>query len=279
MATNMMKAMMSDLGELRFQPTEKRVRARIEGTTVVDSTRAVLVWEPRRVVPSYAVPIEDVQTEVRRSAEQTGGASPDIGYRMPDLAQVPVLTPEIPFQVHSTEGHAMDVRTATVDRRAVAFELSDPDLKGYLNLDFDGFDEWLEEDEPIVSHPRDPFSRIDMRRSSRHVQIEADGTVLADSHRPLIVFETGLPVRYYLPREDVRTTLHPTPTRTTCAYKGEATYWSAEVGDRVIEDLAWSYPAPLRDAADLVDLVCFFDEKTDLSVDGVTRDRPVTPWS
>jgi len=220
-----------------------------------------------------------VQAEVRRSAEQTGGASPDIGYRMPDLAQVPVLTPEIPFQVHSTEGQAMDVRTATVDRRAVVFELSDPDLSGYLNLDFDGFDEWLEEDEPIVSHPRDPFSRIDMRRSSRHVQIEADGTVLADSHRPLIVFETGLPVRYYLPREDVRTTLHPTPTRTTCAYKGEATYWSAEVGDRVIEDLAWSYPAPLRDAADLVDLVCFFDEKTDLIMNGMKRERPVTPWS
>jgi len=279
MATNMMKAMMSDLGELRFQPTEKRVRARIEGTTVVDSTRAVLVWEPRRVVPSYAVPIEDVQADVRRSAEQTGGASPDIGYRMPDLAQVPVLTPEIPFQVHSTEGQAMDVRTATVDRRAVVFELSDPDLSGYLNLDFDGCDEWLEADEPIVSHPRDSFSRIDMRRSSRHVQIEADGTVLADSHRPLIVFETGLPVRYYLPREDVRTTLHPTPTRTTCAYKGEATYWSAEVGDRVIEDLAWSYPAPLRDAADLVDLVCFFDEKTDLIINGMKRERPVTPWS
>lgn len=198
---------------------------------------------------------------------------------MPCPAEIPVLTPEIPFQVHSTDGRALDLHTGTQTRPAVAFELSDRDLSGYVNLDFEGFDEWLEEDEKIVSHPRDPFARIDMRQSSRHVRIEVDGSVLAESDRPLIVFETGLPVRYYLPSEDLRATLHPTSTRTTCAYKGEASYWAAEVGDRLIEDLAWSYPAPLRDAADLVDLVCFFDEKTDLIVDGVTRERPVTPWS
>jgi len=275
----MMASMMSGLPELRFEPTEKRVRAMIEASVVVDSTRAVLIWEPRRVVPSYAVPREDVRADLQPSEQQTGDASADDGYRMPDLAGVPVLTPEIPFQVHSTDGRALDLRTARQTRQAVAFELADPDLDGYLNLDFDGFDEWLEEDEPIVSHPRDPFSRIDLRRSSRRIRVELDGTVLAESERPLIVFETGLPVRYYLPREDVRATLHPTTTRTACAYKGQASYWSAEVGDRMIQDLAWSYPAPLPDAADLVDLVCFFDEKTDLVVDGVTRERPVTPWS
>ena len=275
-----MKAMMSGLGELRFEPTAKRVRALIAGSPVVDSLRAVLIWEPRRVVPSYAVPREDVRAELLPAEQQAEGASEEAGYHMPDLARIPVLTPEIPFQLHSTEGRALDLRTATQTRRAVAFELSDPDLSGYVNLDFDGFDQWLEEDEKIVSHPRDPFSRIDMRQSSRRIRVELDGTVLADSDRPLIVFETGLPVRYYLPPDDVGATLHPTSKRTTCAYKGQASYWSVDVGaDRVIEDLAWSYPAPLPDATALVDLICFFDEKTDLIVDGVKRERPVTPWS
>ncbi len=279
MATRVMKAMMSGLSELRFEPTEKRIRALIGGKPVVDSSRAVLVWEPRRVVPSYAVPVDDVQAELQPSTEQAEGASSETGYHMPEVAREPVLTPEIPFQVHSAEGRAMDLRIATQTRTAVAFELADPDLVGYVNLDFDGFDEWLEEDEPIVSHPRDPFSRIDMRRSSRTIRVELDGIVLAESDRPLIVFETGLPVRYYVPREDVRATLRPTATRTTCAYKVQASYWSVDAGDRVVEDLAWSYPAPLRDASDLVDLVCFFDEKTDLVVDGVRRERPITPWS
>ncbi len=140
-------------------------------------------------------------------------------------------------------------------------------------------DAWYEEEERVFVHPRDPFHRVDTRRSARHVVVRVAGEVVAETSRPVMLFETGLPVRYYLPREDVRGTLRPTSTRTTCAYKGEANYWSAEIGDRVIEDLAWSYPAPLRDAGDLVDLICFFDEKVDLVVDGVRRDRPVTPWS
>ncbi len=271
--------MMSGLPELRYEPTEKWIRAKIDESLVIDSTRALLVWEPRRVVPSYAVPREDVRADLRPCEKEAEGSSRETGYRMPYLTEMPVLTPEIPFQVHSADGHALDLHTATQTRPAVAFELSDPDLSGYVNLDFDGFDEWLEEDEPIVSHPRDPFARIDMRRSSRQVRIEVDGKLLAESDRPLIVFETGLPVRYYLPRDDVRATLHPTPTRTTCAYKGEASYWSVDVGDKVIEDLAWSYPSPLRDSADLRDLVCFFDEKADVIVDGAGRERPVTPWS
>jgi len=274
-----MASMMSALPELRYERTQKRVRAMIDGTAVVDSTRALLLWEPRRIVPSYAVPREDIQADLQPAEQQGGEASAEAGYVMPDLAHIPVLTPDTPFQVHSTDGQALDLRTDTQTRSGIAFELSDPDLEGYVNLDFAGFDEWLEEDEPIVSHPRDPFSRLDFRQSSRAIRVEVDGTVLAASTRPLIVFETGLPVRYYLPREDVRATMQPTPTRTTCAYKGEASYWSIEVGDRVIEDLAWSYPAPLRDAADIRDLVCFFDEKVDLVVDGVARDRPLTPWS
>ncbi len=275
----MMTAVWGGLGELRFEPTGKRIRAFLGTTPVVDSFRAVLVWEPRRVVPCYAVPREDIQAELLPSAEGTDPPAEDAGKSLPEVSAMPVLTPHDPFQVHSTDGRAFDLRTADQTRRAVAYELSDPDLDGYLNLDFNGFDQWLEEDERIVAHPRDPFKRIDMRRSSRRIRVELNGTVLADSDRSLMVFETGLPVRYYLPREDVRTTLHPTSTRSSCAYKGQASYWSVDVSDRTVEDLAWSYPEPLPDAAALVDLVCFFDEKVDVVVDGVKRERPVTPWS
>ena len=142
-------------------------------------------------------------------------------------------------------------------------------------LDFFSFDEWFEEDERIVGHPRDPFKRIDVRSSSRHVRIELDGQVLAESFRPMLLFETGLPTRYYLPREDVRMDLlRPTSTRTWCAYKGEATYWSLDLGDRTLEDLVWTYEAPLSDAGAVIDRVAFFNERVDIVVDGVRGDRP-----
>lgn len=275
----MMTAMMSGLGELRFEPTQKRVRAMIGGNAVVDSTKAVLIWEPRRFVPAYAVPIEDVYADLRPSARAQADDSADVGVRLPGIAGPPMLTPRDAFHVHTAEGEALDLHTSGAVREAVAFRLSDADLTGYVILDFAGFEAWFEEEDQIVSHPRNPFTRIDLRRSSRHVRIELDGTVLAESARPLLVFETGLPLRYYLPREDVRVTLRPTATRSTCAYKGEASYFSAEVGRGLVEDVAWTYEAPLRDMAELVGLVCFFDERTELILDGVGRERPVTPWS
>lgn len=103
--------------------------------------------------------------------------------------------------------------------------------------------------------------------------------VLAESSRPVLLFETMLPTRFYLPREDVRAQLIPSPTRTRCAYKGEASYWSVTGTDRTVPDLAWSYPAPLHEAAHVRDLVAFFDERVDVVLDGEQRARPVTPWS
>jgi uncharacterized protein (DUF427 family) len=143
-------------------------------------------------------------------------------------------------------------------------------------LDFDAFDSWLEEDDEVVSHPRDPFHRVDVRRSSRHVRVERDGQLLAESTRPTLVFETALPVRTYLPPDDVRLDLlEPSPTRTACAYKGRATYRSFGT----VPDIAWTYEHPLPDAAELTGLVAFFDERVDLTVDGDKQDRPISPWS
>ncbi|HKV20225.1 MAG TPA: DUF427 domain-containing protein, partial [Mycobacterium sp.] len=126
------------------------------------------------------------------------------------------------------------------------------------------------------NHPHDPFGRIDVLRSSRHVRVEHDGTLLAESSRPSLLFETLLPVRFYLPRDDVVADLEPSDAVSYCAYKGRASYLSVRGGPH---DIAWTYPEPLHDAGPVRDLVCFFDEKVDVIVDGRRRQRPVTPWS
>jgi uncharacterized protein (DUF427 family) len=232
---------------LRHEPVEKRVRA----GGVVDSTRALLVWEPRRVTPLYAVPEADIAAPVVPGGETV---PPPDG----------LLHPGIPFAAHSAPGEPV-----TVDGRP-GFRLADPDLAGYVLLAFDAFDDWREEDEPIRGHPRDPFSRIDVRVTSRRVRIEKGGDVLAESGRARLLFETLIPVRFYLPREDVRVPLVASDRRSYCPYKGEASYWSA--GGHT--DIAWSYEAPLPDLPMIAGLIAFWDERVDVFVDGQRRDAP-----
>ena len=261
----------SELGELRYEPTEKRIRAVIGDDTVVDSIRARLVWEPGRVVPSYAVPAEDVHAELAAAPDGVAPVPADL----PRLGDRPILDPRIPFAVHIADGEPVTIR-ARDGREAAGFRPRDAALDGYVVLDFGAFDAWYEEDERNVAHPRDPFHRIDIVHSSRHVRVELEAETLAESTRPYLLFETQLPAWYYLPPADVRTDLlTPSATRTACAYKGEASYWAlGEVGD-----VAWTYRAPLRDAAEVTDRIAFFNEVVDLFVDGARLERPVTPWS
>jgi uncharacterized protein (DUF427 family) len=247
-------------GELRHHPVEKRVRAHLGGKVAVDSTRAILVWEPRRVVPVYAVPAEDVRTSLAPAPAASG--------------DVPgVLHPGIPFAVHTAAGEPVSIE----DREGAGFRFADKDLDGYVELDFGAFDEWYEEDERIFGHPRDPFHRVDVRQSARTIRIEVGGDVVAETTRARLLFETWLPVRFYLPREDVRAELHPTPSRTYCPYKGDASYWSVDAGGRPRKDLAWSYEDPLPDAVAIAGLVSFWNERVDVFVDGEPRPRPGGP--
>jgi uncharacterized protein (DUF427 family) len=278
MSVRMQDLMSGVLGELRYEPTAKRIRAVLGGETVVDTTRAVFLWEPRRVVATWAVPIEDVRGQLTLGAPMTA-AGEDVGLPLPDVHDRPVLTPAIPFAVHTAPGDPLDLVAAGEKRVGAAFRLEDPQLTDYVALDFAAFDGWLEEDEPNVSHPREPFHRVDALASSRHVRLERDGELIAESARPVLLFETLLPTRYYLPAEDVRVPLEPSDTRSWCAYKGAASYFSPVLGGRPIPDLAWTYRAPLREAAPVRDLVCFFDERVDVVLDGERRPRPVTPWS
>jgi uncharacterized protein (DUF427 family) len=141
--------------------------------------------------------------------------------------------------------------------------------------------DWLEEDTPVTGHPHDPFKRVDVLPSSRHVVVSYRGTVLADSTRPVAVYETQLPVRWYVPRDDVRLDLLTASNATSvCAYKGQATYFSVTSGDdQDAIDIAWTYADPLHEVAAVKDYLCFYAERSDLTVDGVDVPRPDTFWS
>jgi uncharacterized protein (DUF427 family) len=258
MSIQVSQAMFGQLNELQYEPIERWIRATLDGQDVLDSKRAMLVWEPRRVVPSYAVPIGDLAATLVPAE-----AAPP--------SDSPILHPGIPFVHHSTPGTSLDLVVGDRTLPGVGFE---PDeLPGYVVVDFSAFERWREEADEVVSHPRSPYHCVEIRPSTRHVRISLDGTVLAESTRPVLVFETMLMTRFYLPREDVLASLTISPTATACAYKGRATHYTV-VGRK---DLAWSYLEPLPEVARLAGLVAFYDEKVDVTVDGVLRDKPRGP--
>jgi uncharacterized protein (DUF427 family) len=155
---------------------------------------------------------------------------------------------------------------------------SEPAVEGYVTVAWDAADSWFEEDDEIVVHPRDPYHRIDVLNTSRRIVVAVDGARLADTTGARILFETGLPPRYYLPREDVRTeTLAQSDVRTGCAYKGFPEHFDRGSTRAV----AWTYTQPRRDAELVRDRVCFYQERpeVELAVDGAVGDRPATPWS
>jgi uncharacterized protein (DUF427 family) len=155
-----------------------------------------------------------------------------------------------------------------------------PPIKDLIAFYFNRMDHWYEEDEEIFVHPRDPYHRVDLVQSDRHIKVSRDGELLAESSRALALFETNLPPRWYLPREDVIATLEPTDTVTRCPYKGRASYYSVRLASgELADDLIWYYPDPINEASRITDLLCFFNEQVDLELDGELQERPESPWS
>jgi uncharacterized protein (DUF427 family) len=244
-------------GTVRTEPSAKRIRAYLAGRLVADTRHPVLVWEIP-YYPAYYLPLGDVSAELK----ETGATehSPSRG----DAVLYDVL-------VDGTVA-------AGAARRYPDSPL--PALRDLVRFDWDAMSEWLEEDEPVYTHPRDPYHRVDILASSRHVRVEIDGVTVADSVRPHILFETGLPPRYYLPLPDVRTDLlTPAPAQTHCPYKGTATYWSADAGAGPHPDIVWAYRVPLPESQKIAGLACFYNEKVDIYLDGELQDRPRTHFS
>jgi uncharacterized protein (DUF427 family) len=168
-----------------------------------------------------------------------------------------------------------DVRLDLVPEDAV-HRRDDDLLAGLVTVDWSAMDEWLDEDEPMLGHARDPYTRLDVRRTSRHVKVTVGGELVADSARTLVLFETGLPRRWYFPEDDVRMELlEPSDTDTICAYKGHASYWS--IGDE--HDVVWTYRDPDPQVAPIKGHLSFFNERAEIEVDGEIEPDLRTQWS
>lgn len=244
-------------GRVRVEPSAKRVRGYAAGSLIFDTIAPLLVWEVP-YYPAYYIPVDDVRAKL----EPTGATD-----RSPSRGTAEIL------DVVTERG-----RLAGAARRYSDSPLTD--LRTAVRFEWNALDEWLEEDEPIYGHPRSPYARIDALRSSRTVRVELDGVVLAESSRPTVLYETGLPPRYYLPLSDIRMDLlEPSDTRSLCPYKGWASYWHLVLDGKRYEDFVWIYRTPLPESRPVTGLACFYNEKVDLTVDGQRLDRPKTPFS
>jgi uncharacterized protein (DUF427 family) len=244
-------------GRVHLERGAKRVRAFLGGEVVADTARPVLVWE-LPYYPTYYFPLADVRAQLRPD----GGSlhSPSRG-----------------------DGRTFTVRAGGREAAGAALRYEDSpieELRDLIRLEWASMDAWFEEDEEVFTHPRDPYTRVDILASSRHVRVEVEGATVAESASPRLLFETGLPVRYYLPKPHVRLELLvPTDTVTHCPYKGRAEHWSVQAPAGVRADLAWSYRTPLPESQKIAGLIAFYNEKVDVYVDGVLQERPKTKFS
>nr|WP_042193487.1 DUF427 domain-containing protein [Kibdelosporangium sp. MJ126-NF4] len=248
---------MSARGRVKFEPGTRRVRVYLGGALVADTLAPVYVWEIP-YYPAYYIPRSDVKAELVAS----GGTD-----HSPSRGDATLYT------VKAGGKEAVDAAKVYADSPI-------EELRDLVRFDFAAMDAWFEEDEEIYVHPRDPYKRVDILSSSRHVRVEIDGVTVAESTNARMLFETSLPTRYYLPKTAVRQDLlEPSDTRTGCPYKGEASYYSVRVGDALHEDVVWYYDTPLPESQKVTGLMAFYNEKVDIFVDGVEQPRPSTHFA
>jgi uncharacterized protein (DUF427 family) len=244
-------------GRVRIERSQKRVRAYLGPDVVADTTRPLLVWEVP-YFPTYYVPVGDV----RATLVPTGGVEHSPSRGDAELYDVKVSDRTAPAAAQRYANSPIE------------------ELRDAVHIDWQAMDEWLEEDEPVYTHPRDPYTRVDILASSRHVEIGVDGVSLAESRQPRILFETGLPPRYYLPITDVhRELLTPSDTVSHCPYKGSASYWHVNVNGARYRDFVWTYRTPLPESQKIAGLVAMYNEKVDLYLDGELQERPRTHFA
>ena len=233
-----------------IESSPRRVRVMYNGETVADSSRMKIMHETQHL-PIYYFPVEDVRADLLEKTDHTTHCP------------------------HKGDASYWSVRVGDrVAENAVwAYENpndSVPELRGLVAFYWGKMDHWYEEDEEIFVHLRDPYKRIDTTLSSRHVQVRLGSETVADTKRAIFLFETGMPTRYYIPKEDVRSDLlTPSELKTACPYKGTAQYYSITVAGKLFENIVWIYPEPVPECPKIKNLLCFFNEKVDsITVNG-----------
>ena len=236
-------------GRVRVEHGAKRVRAYLGGELVADTTEPLLVWE-KPYYPTYYFPSADIRAEF--TPDGSVFHSPSRG-----------------------DANGFTVRAGGKEAAGAALRYEHSpfeELRDAIRLDWNAMDAWFEEDEEVFTHPRDPYTRVDILPSSRHVRVELEGATIAETDKPTLLFETGLPTRYYMPKTHVRLDLLvPSDTASHCPYKGQAEYWSIRLDDEIRPDIAWSYRTPLQESQKIAGLISFYPDKVELHVDGIRQ--------
>jgi len=245
---------------IHLEPSSKYVRALKRGVTVVDSQAAQLLYGAFRY-PYYVFPIVDIHGEILFDQYEDKPNN----------------------WVGSIRQAALKVGDQLLNNAVGIYDNADigtADLKGLVAIRWESTDTWYEEAEEVFVHPHDPYHRLDVLRSSREIQVKIEDLVIAETTRPVMLIETGLPVRWYIPKDNVRLDLlEPNNTQTSCAYKGFAKYYSARIDGKLIPDVAWYYDSPFRDAQPVAGHVCFFSERFDVTIDGQVQPKTQTAWA
>lgn len=243
-------------GDPQMAPGYKWIRGLLDGQVVVNSREYQFVWEIP-YWPWWFFPRDHVDGDLVESVDQ------DV---VPSLPEGAVLYDLV-----------FSDKTLTAAARAYP---GHTDLQDLVTIDFGALDHWFEEDVEVFVHPRSPYTRIDALTSSRHIVVSIDGVEVANSHKPTVLFETGVPPRFYLPMTDVDlAVLVRNDRRSSCPYKGDATMFDAHIAGEVVRNAAWTYTLPRPEATPIAGQICFYDEKVDIDIDGERQRRPKTHFA
>jgi uncharacterized protein (DUF427 family) len=246
---------------VRLEPNHRRLRVVVDGVVVADTIQSIYLFEVGHL-PVYYFPKNDVRFDLMERTDHS---------------------------THCPRKGDAEYWSIVVGNRRIENALWEypvplegaPDLSAYVAFYWNRVDNWFEEDEEVYVHARDPYKRVDALRSSRRVEIRVNGETVADTTHPILLFETNLPTRYYVPKLDVRLDLlRPSERTTACPYKGIASYFSVAIpGEGIAENIAWVYPNPIPQIPTIQNHLCFFNEHVDIVVDGQLQERPTTSWS
>lgn len=243
-----------------FEPSPRRVRVYFNHQLIADSKEMMLLRETNRL-PLYYFPKKDVQMDFLIPSKQATDSDPKGEPVFWDLKVGEKIAKNAAFTFRNPPNKA-------------------PNLENYIAFKWNSMESWFEEDEEVSVYARDPHKRVDVLHSSRHIKIVLDDTVIAETNHPWLLFETGLPTRYYLSRQDVHMgLLEPSKTLSRCPYKGEAQHYSIKIADKLHKDLAWYYRFPTLECAKVQGLIAFLNEKLDIYEDEKLLPRPKSPWS